>query len=276
MMAKILEVLIATDAELAMSASKYIGWCVSLLLVFRLSYWASDVFPWAGLSPRYATLSKLDKIEWHSRVVSNINAAVCVIGAGYGLAWMMWESVADVPGGWYRISPPLLVMTYGGLCGYLIHDLHLILTTPSLYSLGMMAHHVIGICGSAYAWWSGLAGGACVFFLLTEATTPLINARWFLTKTGARNSSLYTLNGVAIFVAWTFLRASMVVIAPIVFYRDWHHFGHDYPTNIIIIGTTVAVGSLNLYWYYLIVRGLLKLLGLRGSASSTASAKRRD
>lgn len=113
----------------------------------------------------------------------------------------------------------------------------------------------------------------------TEATTPFINARWFLTKSGQRLGLLYNLNGGAIFISWTLFR-----MLPIPFQVSRLYFDFD---NLIAAGgpapfvtavtVVVLVAVLNTKWYYLIFRGFFKLLSEVRSAKpdSSSDAKQR-
>ena len=257
----------ASDTHFVM----YVGCC---LVFYRVLHLASVyVFPWGAFVSTYGTLSGNEVTEWGSRVVSNANAGACVVGGLYGLGWFVDASLVGSPGAWLSAPIPTVWLSVGGLLGYLAHDIHLVVTTPNLFSWAMILHHLLGLVSGTYAFHLDTAGAACCAFLVTEATTPFINARWFLAKGGMRESGLYSLNGFAIFLSWLVFRITLVVLPPFVFYRDWDAVVYANPVTIgVIITVYIIIGILNSYWFYLISKGVLKLVGLVGSSKPRKNA----
>ena len=55
-----------------------------------------------------------------------------------------------------------------------------------------------------------------VIFSFTEATTPFVNFRWFLYETDLKNSSLYAVNGLVLWLSWFVIRIALI---PFIVYK---------------------------------------------------------
>lgn len=83
--------------------------------------------------------------------------------------------------------------------GYLVHDAHLVATTPSLKDPGMLAHHAFYACLVFFG--LGLAPRAVVARALwAEAPVPFLNLGWLLVRGGgrARAPRLFAANSAAV------------------------------------------------------------------------------
>ncbi|KAK1263171.1 hypothetical protein QJS04_geneDACA021711 [Acorus gramineus] len=73
---------------------------------------------------------------------------------------------------------------------------------PALGGKEYLLHHGL----SMYSIFLSLISGNGQFYILmvlfTESTTPFVNLRWYLDLARKKNSKLYILNGIALFLGW--------------------------------------------------------------------------
>lgn len=98
-----------------------------------------------------------------------------------------------------------------------------------------------------------------MLFALSEATTPFVNLRVFLVKAGKKDSFIYLMNGVAMFLGFVIFRVSLVFVIPYVFYvyREQLQQMAIFPTFMTTLGYLI-ISSLNVMWTYAIGMGLVK------------------
>eukprot|EP00955_Chlamydomonas_euryale_P083752 363887-Chlamydomonas_euryale.AAC.11 len=135
----------------------------------------------------------------------------------------------------------------------------------------MLWHHA----GTLLAVTTSILTGQChmhaVWMLLTEATTPFINMRWWLDKAGRKTSPLYLYNGLCIFFGWIFFR--LVSFVPffyvVINQRDQLKFVHPMCVLIMYVFPP-ALTLLNIFWFSKILKGVVK--GLSGGFTKTKTA----
>ncbi|MCO5579671.1 hypothetical protein L7F22_033529 [Adiantum nelumboides] len=97
--------------------------------------------------------------------------------------------------------------------------------------------------------------------LLSESTTPFVNLRWYLSMAGMKNSSVYVINGVLLFLGWMVARILLFVYF---FFHLYNHFDQVEKMSaaayycLLVVPPCLAI--LNLAWFIKVVRGLLKTL----------------
>lgn len=225
-----------------------------------------------ALSPSYRSLpTPAARAGWDSRIVSTLHAILIVALALLGGA----DLLADPAHARTLLSlrtSPLTTAAFGVSAGYFIVDLALVLKHPGLGGAPMVAHHLAALSALAvggtraegHLWTLGL--------MLAEATTPFVNARYFLDATGLRAHPLYLANGLALTASWFVVR----VIGFAAFFQQlWAHRADVAALSPLCRGllTTVPVlfYGLNLYWFGLLVKGVAKALG--GGKARAVAAK---
>ncbi|XP_059610750.1 ceramide synthase [Phlebotomus argentipes] len=138
----------------------------------------------------------------------------------------------------------------------------------------MVGHHIFigsfGLCVIAY-----LRGGLgdCIFsfIFLMEASTPFVSLRSILSTMGLKLSNLYLINGVLMLVTFFVFR---ILMLPFVFY--WYSQTVNLPFIRAIAslprGCKISICILflpQIYWFYLILRGALKVFFPKKSPSVT-------
>jgi len=148
----------------------------------------------------------------------------------------------------------------------------------------MLGHHF----GCLYMWTTGIFSGRAVAYIVyclcTEVTLPFVELRWFLAE--AKNvrkfnkkppsfllDSVYSLNGLVLLCVWTIIR---IVPIPFVLWTlltgdfsafSWYHY--------ILCWLAVPIPLyLNSLWYYLLVKGALKLYLAKGTKEDAEGLQR--
>ena len=118
-----------------------------------------------------------------------------------------WRS-GLITSGDFNFTTPGSHLVCHALLGYLVVDsvvlcFHLRVWAGS----GMfVVHHAVALFGWVTCAHFDYVHNVAVPVVLCEATGPIINLRWFLSKAGKKETALYAANGVAIFVSWLVLR----------------------------------------------------------------------
>jgi hypothetical protein len=107
----------------------------------------------------------------------------------------------------------------------------------------------------------GFAHSVAICAMLTEATTPFINQRFFFDKAGMKSGSLYLVNGLLMTVLWFILRVLMFG------WLGWRLFlmregimALPFVHRAVALSSYVVGYALQLFWFDKILRGALKAL----------------
>jgi len=205
-------------------------------------------------------------VEWDSRVVSNLNAVFVTLGSLYAIYFH--------PNDW-AVNPYGPPNTYSSLfisaiLGYFVYDLVLVLVYRDLLSFSTIAHHVIGLVTYGAGKFSGSCHYILSLWLLTEATTPFVNQRWFLEVLQKKSSPLYIINGLAMALGFLFIRTLIVPYytgtALLYQYELASQYVRKAVLNTAIVGE-IGICLLNNYWTYLIWKGLIKAVKSKGQTA---------
>ncbi|XP_062152412.1 uncharacterized protein LOC133860804 isoform X2 [Alnus glutinosa] len=151
----------------------------------------------------YATLSKIQRIEWNNRAMSTIHAIFITIISLNFVFWSDLYSENQFDGLITLRSSLLSTFALGVSVGYFLVDLGMILWCyPALGGFEYVIHHLLSIVAVAYAMLTGEGQLYTYMVLISETTTPGINLRWYLDTTGMKRSRAYLINGVVMFFAW--------------------------------------------------------------------------
>ncbi|KAK4795332.1 hypothetical protein SAY86_013326 [Trapa natans] len=151
----------------------------------------------------YSSLSIIKRIEWNNRAISTVHA-VFITGISLYLVFKSDLYNDNALSGYitYR-SSFLSTSALGTSIGYFIADLVMIVWFyPSLGGLEYVIHHLLSASSIAYAMITGEGQLYTFMILISEATTPGVNLRWYLDIAGLKRSRAYLVNGVVIFLAW--------------------------------------------------------------------------
>ncbi|KAL4587872.1 hypothetical protein LXL04_000747 [Taraxacum kok-saghyz] len=207
-------------------------------------------------------LEKAQKLEWKNRGFSTFHAIFAAIGALYFLlvSDLFDENSQQVLliNRSSRSLDTLLAMSIG----YFLSDLTMIIWTyPTLGGIEYLLHHGLSMLALGQALLSGQVQFYILIVLFTEITTPFVNLRWYLDVAGKKNSTLYVMNGVGMFVGWLVAR---VILFVFFFYHMFTHF--DQVKQVYTMGyyslLTIppALAVMNLNWFRKIAKGLIKTI----------------
>ncbi|KAG6419622.1 hypothetical protein SASPL_121844 [Salvia splendens] len=167
----------------------------------------------------YPNLSKGLQLEWSNRAMSTFHAMYI---ANVSLYFVLWSDLFKNDPQRRPItlrSSTVSISALGVSVGYFLSDLSMILWRyPSLGGIEYVIHHLLSLGSVAYAMLTGEAQIYTYMVLISEATTPSINLRWYLDAAGMKRSKVYTINGVVIFLAWLVARILLFM------YLFWHSF----------------------------------------------------
>eukprot|EP00730_Choanoeca_flexa_P019306 TRINITY_DN9425_c0_g1_i3.p1 TRINITY_DN9425_c0_g1~~TRINITY_DN9425_c0_g1_i3.p1 ORF type:complete len:308 (+),score=55.39 TRINITY_DN9425_c0_g1_i3:67-924(+) len=232
---------------------------------------ASFVWHWILCAASYFLLARFSenfrakpfdhRIYWTSTLIAAIHAGI----TGFGVLPFIgryWSSVDHV------CARSVLVDFYDVYAsGYFAYDFVLMvvmtLTTkhPGFRDPYFWAHHIFGIAIFPFLPANHTAWVASIF-LVQEVTGPFTNGRTLLSYHGYRHTNLYLINGIVMVLLFTVVR----ILLPMVFwYRvvtEWTSLTTYNSPGLIMFATTGALLSLflNTTWYFLMVKGLVKLL----------------
>jgi len=213
------------------------------------------LFPFYGKE-----LSKGDRTEWGSRVVSTLHALFVTTFAGFVL-FTDASVTNDVVSGYNMLHDWNLRI----LIGYFTYDLLLVLGTKQLRTSSSIIHHVMGLLGAFSTLYWHQVQLFTVLFTFTEITTPFVNNRWFLAVAKKTSSTFYLVNGILMALGFVVVRVLMVPgWAFYAIYNQWvplQDISHLLLTSLFVC--VIGISLLNVYWTYLMIRGLLRHLNKR-------------
>jgi len=240
--------------------------CMCYDALYLLAYRCS-----ARLVPRYLTLPLSDRRHWNTLFPSVAHAFTCVVLSVCILAHYRKEaSVANA----FTWTSPGSYTTLSFSWAYFTCDVLTVINKNSApapeqrrqWTL-MMLHHAVCLVGLSGALGTGLGHVHVLWLMLTEATTPFVNARWLLDKAGKKDSTLYVWNGALMAAVWVAAR-----ILPFPPYFRMLRFAEKATQQQLLphallrlpfFWLPLLLASLNSYWFTLIVRGLVKHTTLR-------------
>lgn len=212
------------------------------------------------LVPRFRSFDELRQRDWISRWISTLHAIIFA-GLSFYILFVSGEIFKVIYAGGIGTTCPLTYPTLLFSCGYFIVD--------SIFALmyfndkGTIAHHFAAtiICFTICTWQAGPF--YMIWFGLTEASTPFVNMRVFLTDLNLKDSPLFVANGIGMWLGFLIFRMPMIFCIPYYMLRySYNYFKYEAPLVHFIAASTVylIISSLNVYWFYLITKGLLKAL----------------
>ncbi|KAF8412733.1 hypothetical protein HHK36_000702 [Tetracentron sinense] len=213
----------------------------------------------------YVGFTKIQRIEWNNRGISTIHAIFITVMSLYFVFWSDLYSDHQLLGLVTFRSSPLSTFSLGVSVGYFLADLGMIFWLyPSLGGMEYVLHHLLSIVAVAYAMLSGEGQLYTYMVLISEATTPVVNLRWYLDTAGMKRSTTYLINGVVIFFAWLVAR---IILFLYLFYHVYLHYdqvNHTHPFGLFLLFVVPSVlAVMNLMWFGKIIKGLKKTLAKR-------------
>lgn len=249
--------------------------------------YAALFFLSAKLSPRlfpraYGALSPGDRQDWCSRVPSTAHAvasvawaAALVLGGAFGgqaagsadpkaSPRAGGPTAGAEPEGWPSLRACSSSYAALGLsAGYFGADAVAMVLFPAIGSLPIYAHHFVALASLAAAAAARGAHAPVLAVLASEATTPLVNARFWLDRCGGgRRGWLYAANGLALALAWFVCREAAFVGYFWWLRRAWpgvRAAALPLYARAMLCGVPALLLALNTLWFVKIVKGARKM-----------------
>ncbi|KAF3321883.1 Transmembrane protein 56-B [Carex littledalei] len=152
----------------------------------------------------YDGLRNNDRVEWNNRSFSTFHSLMVTV-VSFHLVFLsdIFKEDPHNPIILLERKSQLSVSLQGVSLGYFITDFAMIIWFfPSLGGMEYVLHHLLAIFSISLTLTSGKGHVYVHTLLLTEATTPFVNLRWYLVLTGKKSSTLYLYNGLAMFSVW--------------------------------------------------------------------------
>lgn len=240
--------------------SSVIGGIFACKLVYDLSQIFTSIY-FKG----YAGLSKSQQVEWNNRSISMVHAIFVTAMSLYLAFCSDLFSDDQLSGLVIMRSSTLSTSVLGVSVGYFLTDLAMILWFyPSLGGMEYLVHHLLSLAAVTYAMLTGEGQLYVYMVLLSEATTPGINLRWYLDVAGLKKSKVYLINGFMMVLVWLVARILLFI------YLFYHIYVHrDQVEQVSSFGifllcvVPVVLAVMNLVWFWKIVKGLKKTLAKR-------------
>lgn len=208
----------------------------------------------------YSSLTKTQRIEWNNRGMSSIHAIFITIMSVY-LVFVSDLFSDNRPDGLIIFrSSHLSTFVFGVSVGYFITDLTMMFWVyPILGGKEYVLHHLLSVVSVAYSMSSGEGQLYTCLVLISEATTPGVNLRWFLDTAGMKRSTIYLINGALLFLGWLVAR---IILFFYLFHHVYVHYKqvkqmHIYGYLLVfVVPFTLAI--MNMIWFAKILKGLRK------------------
>jgi len=259
---------------------------------------ASDVS--ARLSARvraYAALPRHLRLDLDSRLGSNVHAVASTVLAVACVA-SLWGVESSSSSSSFSSSessstltppPPLLAFRTSSLSfaalglslGYFAADLALVLLhSPALGGPEVVGHHAAALASLLVAALTGHGHAHTLALLVSECTTPFVNARVYLERAGPawKQGRAYAANGVAMLLVWAVGRVGLFAafFAHLGFFPGAGAAGvlsMALPAKVLIAVVPPSLAVLNAYWFCLIARGAWRTVSRRRGEGEAAKTK---
>ncbi|KAN0004150.1 hypothetical protein ACTFIZ_010306 [Dictyostelium cf. discoideum] len=215
-------------------------------------------------------LSYSSKIEWTNKIVATISSIISFTLSCYCIynkeSWAINEMTSTC-----ALSD--FILKY--ISFYFLFDaLHSTIYYKQLFDMSIIIHHlVVGILSYVYI---GLyyrkAHLTLLYFLLFEITNPFIHMKWFLTDLKLQNHIIYTINGFIMAFFFIFIRDIYVPIKVVKIYINGYNELNSI-SNTIIFFCFPIITILNLFWTYLVIKGIFKHLVKSRKTTTTSGGK---
>lgn len=229
--------------------------CVAFLFIYKYVSPTLSGF----VFPTYLKLPAGKQIDWNTRVISSIHAAVVSTMCAYTL--MYDDELSKDPIWW---DAPVVRTSCAIVVGYMIADL--IIMTVHYRNIGEVFyffHHGASIYAYVYVMNFGVLPYFANYRLVAEFSTPLVNQRWFLDVLGYhKDSSIFILNGILMTVVFFVVR---VACMPLYWYKVYSIFGTEAFNRLghmqfVLVATCLVLDSINIFWFYRMCVGVRKVL----------------
>lgn len=233
--------------------------CASFLIFYKYisPYLSIKIFP------GYVNLPLSKQIEWATRFNSSMHAILVSILCMYCL---LYEHAISQDPIWGESN--LVRTTCAIVVGYMLSDVIIVLWHyKRLGDWFFLFHHAASI----YAFYFAMTYAGLLWFanvrLIAEFSTPFVNKRWFYDVLKYNKSSPpFILNG---FLMTSMFFVVRVVSIPFYWMKVYGIYGSEKSDSLgvlwyVLISSCVILDVINVYWFYRISQGAVKLITHNG------------
>jgi hypothetical protein len=211
----------------------------------------------------YRRFTEDQKIEWNAYAVSTLHAIVSSAAALvilFKFPALVWDPVFQ----YQECGDHVLMLT----AGYLTADAYVVGTNAQAFKAltSTLVHHLSASFTFLYMMQLHSLQAFALAFVVTEASTPLVNLRYQLSAMGLGKSRMYVINGLTMLAVFFVIR---IIGYPFLMWSLIYHTGTIFAlkgalTTILLWAGALTGGVLNHMWFYKMVKGAIKVLGRRG------------
>lgn len=228
----------------------------SLLLHSYISPFLTSI-----LVPTVSSLPHGKQLYWHSSVVSSVHAIV--VSAFCVYSFMTEPQLKEDPiwGDSKTVKNSCAIVI-----GYMTADTIIMLRyRQHVCDKFFLCHHA----ASVFAYFYVMTFGVYVYFanfrLMAEFSTVFVNNRWMMAEIGWKSSQLYFYNGVVLTAVFF---ACRILCMPQCWYMIYsiyntEPFMKSETARYVLISSCFALDILNVYWFYKLLKGVLRTLEQR-------------
>jgi len=207
----------------------------------------------------YRSVSTANQINGTSMTSSTIHAIISLVMAFY-IVFLDDKAGPNIPDS----NSNIIKWTQSMSLGYFLADLIVLVHTRELGgTYPILIHHVMAVSAYIIGLYYNQLGWYSAFRLMSEFSTPFVNFRWQLYAIGMKNTKRYKVNGI-LMTASFFL--SRILSFPFYWYFVAQNIGTEPFQNIANILrifwllVPAMLDVLNSYWFYKMMKGLIKAL----------------
>ncbi|CAH3146796.1 unnamed protein product [Porites evermanni] len=239
----------------------------NLYVATAVASFSSCLFLFYFISPRFSSLvipgyqklSVAKRIDWNTRIGSNLHAIIVSIISLYCFIFDAETTSNPVASDAVFVRIGIAITL-----GYISADfLIIILSYKLIGDLFTVTHHLMAI----WAYYFVVVYGSLPYFAnvrqLAEISTVFVNQRWFFDAIGySRLSHGFVVNGYIMGASFFLCR---IAIMPLYYYKCYSVWGSQEQKDLgalisfYWISTCIVLDSINLYWFTKIARGAMKL-----------------
>lgn len=229
------------------------------------------------LGSRYTSLPRKTRIDFDVHVTSMVQCAVSAVLMFYHFNNPHWQNRLNDPVNSLLGSTPFGSMVISVTAGYFVWDLLVCLKYFDLFGIGFLLHAIAAM----YAFCCGFVPYCqpwAAAFLSFELSTPFVNMNWFASRMpeGTFSDKFVVINGLLLIVVFFVVRIVWGLYAVVQLAKDmaWSLDQVSIFTPATILAMNFALNTLNIFWFYKMVRIATKKV--KGQSSTRKAAKAAD
>lgn len=252
---------------------------ISKLETFGFSFWICNTAIWfiiflcstykiqpyllqkseSRLGKWYRTECTANQINGTSMTSSTIHAVISLVMSIY-IVFLDARAGPNIPDS----NSNIIKWTQSMSLGYFIADYFVLVHTRELGgTIPILFHHTMAVTAYLVGLYYDKLGWYSAFRLMSELSTPFVNFRWQLYAIGMKNTKRYKVNGILMTASFFLCR---IVSFPFYWYFVAQNIAKqpfqeiEILLKIFWLLVPAMLDCLNLFWFYKMMKGLIKAL----------------